>query len=64
MKGCDKCCKMTGLIFLVVGVLFLLGDLGVWDFWNIQWWTALFIIIGVSGVAMGKCKACQEVRKK
>lgn len=59
MGGCEKCCKVSAWIFLVVGVLFLLSDLGMWSFFNIKWYTALFVIVGLVGVAQGTCKACQ-----
>ncbi len=56
--GCKKCHMVTGLLFLVLGVLFLLRDLNVWDFWNIQWWTALFLLAGLCGCAMHTCPDC------
>ncbi|MBS3136569.1 hypothetical protein J4401_06475 [Candidatus Woesearchaeota archaeon] len=34
-------------------------DLGIWAFWNIQWWTALLLLAGIIGLAMGQCKDCQ-----
>tara|TARA_Y100000310_G_scaffold345729_1_gene468933 strand:+ start:13758 stop:13949 length:192 start_codon:yes stop_codon:yes gene_type:complete len=63
MHGCGKCSKVSALIFLIVGLLFLLVDVGVWDFWNLQWWTILFLIIGVTCFAMGTCKDCQAMKK-
>ncbi|MEK6835914.1 MAG: hypothetical protein AABX55_02730, partial [Nanoarchaeota archaeon] len=46
-------------VVLVVGVLFLLRDfgwLGGWDFWGVQWWTAVFLLVGL-GVL---CKCCDS----
>ena len=43
-----------GWLVLVLGVLFLLRDWNVWDFWNIQWWTAAFVLVGLAGL----CKCC------
>ena len=61
---CGKCCKVSGWIFLIVGILFLLVDLGRWAFWNIQWWTALFVVMGVMSIAKAGCKDCQSSAKK
>jgi hypothetical protein len=58
---CEKCGKMNGLLLLIFGVLFLLGDLGVWGFWGVSWYTVLFFL--GAGVFMAKhgcpmCKSC------
>jgi hypothetical protein len=63
MYTCDKCMKMGGLLFLILGILFLLQDLAIWDFWNISWYTALFLLAAVMGFATASCPACQTVRK-
>jgi hypothetical protein len=49
---------ISGVVFLILGALFLLVDLGVWDFWNIQWWSALFIFVGVGALAKRSCPDC------
>jgi len=54
--------KIGGAMFLVLGILFLLRDLAIWDFWNIQWWTALFLVVGVTHYAMSKCPDCEAMR--
>ena len=59
MMMCKKCSAMCGWIFLILGVLFLLRDIAVWDFWNIQWWTAIFVVIGVCWIGAAKCPDCQ-----
>jgi len=64
MCCCEKCVKVCGTLFLVLGVVFLLGDLNYWNFWNINWWTALFLLVGVGGLASSKCLDCQKSRKK
>ena len=51
--GLEKCDPYIwiGVLLFVVGVLFLLRDLNVlgnWNFWNIQWWSALFVIFGLA----------------
>ncbi len=59
-----KCIGMTGILLLVSGILFLLRDLGVWNFWNIQWWTVLLIIGGFTIMALSGCKegdCCSEM---
>ena len=63
MDGCDKCCGVSGALLLIFGVLFLLRDLNVWDFWGIQWWTAAFLLMGITGLAMKSCKDCKKMKK-
>ena len=61
MKG--KLCpcphhKVSALVLLVVGILFLLRDFNVWDFWNIQWWSALFVLLGLGKLCKRACSCC------
>lgn len=35
-----------GWLWLIAGILFLLADLGVFD-WGISWWTVVFIVMGL-----------------
>ena len=51
-----------GAAFLVLGVLFLLKDLGKWDFWGVNWYTALFLVVGVGHLASSKCPDCEVAR--
>ena len=62
MCMCDKCMKICGAIFLVLGIVFLVVDLGYWDFWNIQWWTAVLIAAGVGSLASAGCPDCKAIR--
>ena len=62
MMGCDKCLKICGVLFVALGVLFLLQDLGIWNFWNISWYTALFVVIGVAHLGSSTCADCRAVR--
>ena len=62
MMGCDKCVKIGGVLFVVLGLLFLLQDLGIWDFWNISWYTALFVLVGVVHLGSSTCADCRAVR--
>ena len=62
MMGCKKCMMIGGVSFLVLGIIFLLGDLGKWNFWGIQWWTALFIVMGIAHLGSSSCSDCQAMR--
>jgi len=64
MQMCDKCTKMSGALILVVGVLFLLRDLGIWNFWDVQWWTALFLLFGLGKLCGAGCPECKSMCKK
>ena len=64
MDGCDKCCGVSGALLLIFGVLFLLRDLNVWDFWGIQWYTVLFILLGFLKMGMCGCSDCAKMNKK
>ncbi|MBW2971538.1 hypothetical protein KY359_00750 [Candidatus Woesearchaeota archaeon] len=44
---CMHPCKLLATLMIIFGVIFLLKDLGVWNFWNINWWTVLFLLFGV-----------------
>ncbi|MBW3012595.1 hypothetical protein KY325_04015 [Candidatus Woesearchaeota archaeon] len=52
--GCMKCgcgksmVALCGIIVLILGIIFLLVDLGKWDFWGIHWWTVAFILVGLA----------------
>ncbi|MBW2982504.1 hypothetical protein KY343_06500 [Candidatus Woesearchaeota archaeon] len=46
---CDTgICKGCSLVALIAGVLFLLQDLEIWNFWNISWYTVGFLLVGAS----------------
>ncbi|MBU1976244.1 MAG: hypothetical protein KKG59_07620 [Nanoarchaeota archaeon] len=64
MCGCNKCMMMGTILLLIIGVLFLLVDLGVWNFWGIQWWTALFLFMGLGHLGHACCKDCKVKLKK
>jgi len=59
---CPKCSKIVGMIFLAVGILYLGSDYAWWTFWKLQWFTSLFLIIGIAKIAHSKCKDCQEIQ--
>ena len=62
---CGKCNKAGGWIFLLVGILFLLGDLGVLSFFGdtLRWWTAFFVVGGIMMLASGSCSSCQSCKE-
>lgn len=63
MLGCSKCYKLGGIAFLVLGILYLIADLTAWDFLGIQWYTALFIVVGLGHLGSAGCKDCKAVRE-
>ena len=63
MMGCRKCQGICGASMLIAGGLFLLQDLGIWDFWGISWYTVFFILFGVGALGMKSCPDCQAVMK-
>lgn len=62
MCVCKKCMMVGGAAFLVLGVLFLLQDFKVWNFWGISWYTALFIVVGIGHLGSSHCADCEAVR--
>ena len=69
MHCCDnKCGKITAVIILALGVLFLLADLDIWTFFGetISGWTVLFILIGIIGLACNHnhCEGNGKVKTK
>ena len=64
-KACGHFCPTWfGVLVLVVGVLFLLRDFLVWDFWNISWYTAAFLLIGLTAGCSSGCPECKKLKKK
>ena len=64
MMGCKKCLGVCGVLMTLAGVLFLLRDLNIWGFWNVQWWTVAFLLMGVGHLGMRSCPDCMAMRKK
>ncbi|MEK6932246.1 MAG: hypothetical protein AABW56_00430 [Nanoarchaeota archaeon] len=48
--------KVFGWVLLIVGILFLLRDFGAWNFWNIQWYSVAFVLVGLGA----GCKCCDR----
>ncbi|MEK6822454.1 MAG: hypothetical protein AABY13_01385 [Nanoarchaeota archaeon] len=61
MAMCGKCKKISGVLLVLAGIGFLLQDLGVWNFWDIQWYTALILIYGLVTFATTTCKDCMSM---
>jgi len=61
---CDKCKGMCGALLLIFGILFLLRDLNVWNFWNIQAWTIIFVLVGCGMLCASRCPECKAEKKK
>ena len=52
--GCPKQCAMTGgIVLLVIGILYLLQDIGTISWWTYSWWTVLFILLGLKKLTCG-----------
>jgi len=62
MHGCKKCVKCMGLLVLIIGIIFLLVDLKVIGFWGINWWSAVFIIMGGSHLMTHACPECKKAK--
>jgi hypothetical protein len=45
-----KCKGWIGWLILIVGILFLLVDFGIWNFFGISWYSAAFVLIGLGGL--------------
>ncbi|MBI4143712.1 hypothetical protein HY486_00495 [Candidatus Woesearchaeota archaeon] len=60
MNMCNKCGKIATVLVLLLGLALLLRDLGVWDFWNIQWYTGLIILWGIACIGKSGCPECQK----
>ena len=63
MMMCKKCSMAAGAMFLVLGVAYLLQDLGMWNFWGINWWTALFLLMGIGHMCASKCPDCGVMKR-
>jgi hypothetical protein len=56
--------SISGGLFLVLGVLFLLQDINIWNFWNISWYTGVLVVLGTTCLASSKCAECEAARGK
>ena len=51
-NGSNTYCDYKGLgwLFFIVGILYLFTDLGWIGWWTIQWWTILFLLMGIKWI--------------
>ena len=63
MMGCSKCQGICGISMVVAGALYLLRDLNVITWWNVSWYTVVFLLMGVGTLAMRSCPDCQAIMK-
>ncbi len=61
MMGCKKCQGICGISVLVAGIIFLLQDLGYASWWALNWWTVLFLLVGIGSLGMRSCPDCQAM---
>ena len=59
---CKKCGKLFAVLILALGVLMLLKDLAVWNFWGINWWTGLLLVVGFAKMGTYGCKDCKKCK--
>ena len=64
MHMCEKCHRLKSVVLLLLGLAFLFVDLGKWTFWNVNWWTAVFLLMGLVGLCASKCPDCCKAKKK
>ena len=57
---CGKCRKGSGWTVLIVGILLLLQNLGVWNIWGIQWYTFAFVLWGLFAIGSSCCSHCNS----
>jgi len=60
---CKKCGNGTGVLIVLVGILYLLSDLGYIAWWTLNWWTIFFLIWGLKMWGMTNCKECCPTSK-
>jgi hypothetical protein len=63
MHGHKACGKIFALAILAVGILFLLQDLKVWNFWGVSWYTIFFLLIGIKFMMHHHDECCEEKKK-
>ena len=61
---CKKCSGGIAGIILALGVLMLLKDLAVWNFWGINWWTGLLLVVGIAILGHRACPDCKKCKVK
>ncbi len=57
-KACGGCPCWFSWAVLVVGILYLLADLGIFTWFGatFSWWTVAFLLVGLNKVCKSMCK--------
>lgn len=58
MGMCPRCTKITGIMFVALGIMFLMKDLGAWNLGGVSWGSAFLLAVGVSFFAKSLCRDC------
>lgn len=58
MHCCKKCMGFIGILAIVSGLMFLLRDLNIWNFWNIQTGTVIILLAGFGLFFSSGCTEC------
>lgn len=58
MACCRKCLSFMGILAIVLGLMFLLRDLNLWNFWNIQAGTVIILLVGFGLFFSSGCTDC------
>jgi uncharacterized integral membrane protein len=58
---CNKCSTITGLILLVLGIVFLLKDYDIVAF-KATFWSIAAVAAGIVSMASSKCPDCCSVK--
>lgn len=64
MCMCNKCKGLMGILLLVAGILYLLTDYGVMVWWKLNWWTFVFLLVGLGAFFSSGCPECKKLNKK
>jgi hypothetical protein len=58
MCMCGKCSRFMGVLVLLVGIMFLLQDRGIWNFFGLSWYTVAFVLAGAATLGKSGCRDC------
>jgi len=46
-----KCPVWLSWVVLIIGILYLIKDIMAWtEWWSLNWYTAMFILLGLGGI--------------
>jgi len=63
MDLCEKCRLSGGIIFLVLGIVYMLVTYGYWDYFGINFWSIGYIVIGLGFLCEAGCPYCTKLKK-